>query len=283
MQTKNTYTAKEHQKLRETEVNTLKEFIRICDKYGLEYFVAFGTAIGAVRHQGFIPWDDDVDVIMLRADYQRFLEVAPAEAGKRYEFFCASVQKQVQGFFIQMSPKGSIFATKRNTKWQLHPGIKIDIFPYDAVPRDQVERKRIYRKLRFWNQLYIIRNVKAPIFGEGGLKEALVKVACYIAYYVMKIFGPSIERIVDKYDSISQSCKEDTGYYVLFDDMTPDHWYVTKEELYPIQEAMFEGLKVKIPFKNDEILTRQYGDYMTLPPEEQRVGHNIVELKFPEE
>lgn len=282
MQTKNTYTAEEHQKIREIEVNTLKEFIRICDKYGLEYFAAFGTAIGTVRHQGFIPWDDDVDVIMLRADYQRFLEVAPAEVEGRYEIFCASLQKRVQGFYIQMSPKGSVFSTARNTKWPLHPGIKMDIFPYDAVPKDKACREKIYRKLRFWNRLYIIRNVKAPIFGGGGLKEKLVTVVCHVAYYVMKIFGPSIDKIVDKYDSISQSCKEDTGYYILFDDMTPEHWYVKKDELFPAAEAIFEGIKVKIPFKNDEILTRQYGDYMMLPPEEERIGHDIVEIKFPE-
>ena len=281
MQIKNTYSEEEHRKLREVEINTLKEFIRICDKYDLEYFAAFGTAIGAVRHGGFIPWDDDIDVIMLRADYERFLEVAPSES-KGYDFFCASVQKRVQGFFVQMSPKGSVFATKRNTKWQLHPGIKIDIFPYDAVPLDKSERSKLYRKLRFWNQLYIIRNVKAPIFGKGGFKECLVKVACHIAYYVMKVFGPSIDKIVDKYDSISKSCKEDTGYYVLFDDMTPDHWYMTKDELFPASEVMFEGINIKLPFKNDEILTRQYGDYMTLPPQEERVGHDVAELKFPD-
>ena len=282
MQTKNTFTAEEYRKIRETEVNTLKEFIRICDKYKLEYFVAFGTAIGAIRHQGFIPWDDDVDVIMLRADYMRFLEVAPAEVEGRYNLFCASVQKCVQGFFIQMSPKGSVFMTAHNTKWPLHPGIKMDIFPYDAVPLDEVKRKKIYRRLRFWNQLYIIRNVKVPFLGDVGLKETFIKIACHLAYYAMKIFGPSIDKIVDKYDSISQSCEEDTGYYVLFDDMTPEHWYMTKDELFPAKEAIFEGIKVKIPFKNDEILTRQYGDYMTLPDEEKRVGHDVAELKFPE-
>ena len=103
------YTQEELRKIQALGMETLREFIRICEKYGLDYFAISGTAIGAVRHKGFIPWDDDMDVGMLREDYDRFLEVAPGELKGRYELYSASLQKQVQGFYLQMFPAGSVF------------------------------------------------------------------------------------------------------------------------------------------------------------------------------
>ena len=92
------YTQEELRKIQALGMETLREFIRICEKYGLDYFAISGTAIGAVRHKGFIPWDDDMDVGMLREDYDRFLEVAPGELKGRYELYSASLQKTGAGF-----------------------------------------------------------------------------------------------------------------------------------------------------------------------------------------
>lgn len=278
-----TYTQEEYRKIREVGKKTLAEFIRICDKHNLKYYVGFGTAIGAVRHQGFIPWDDDLDVFMLRKEYDRFVEIAKTEMDSNYEIYGAAIQKQVQGFYLQMFPKGSKFLTRRGVRWPLCPGLKLDIFPYDEMPLAKEDREKIYKKTRFWNQLYIIRNTKYPILDEQGLKGAVMKAACICAYYTMKVFGPSLDKIVNKYVSLSKSCKTDTGYYVLVDDLNPDHWHVKKEELEPSQEVEFEGLKIKVPFKNHEILMRQYGDYMTPPPQEEQVGHDVGKLEFPKE
>ena len=95
----------ESKRIKEISVDILKEFIRICDKYELNWFVAYGTAIGTVRHQGFIPWDDDMDVIMWREDYEKFMKVAPKEINKQYAICGAEIQHQVQGFYLQMYKK----------------------------------------------------------------------------------------------------------------------------------------------------------------------------------
>lgn len=276
-----TYTQEELTKIQTLGVDTLREFIRICEKYELSYFAISGTAIGSVRHQGFIPWDDDMDVGMLRADYDRFVEVAPKELEGRYELFSASIQKQVQGFYLQMFPKGSVFMTRKNSRWPIHPGIKLDIFPYDQVPADGKKRGKLYQKLRFWNRLYIIKNTKVPCFDERNLKTALVKAVCMMCYYILKL-GPSLDTIVSRYEKLMRSYSGTSKYYTILDDSNPDWWVIKEDELYPMTKGLFGGLEINLPAKNHEMLQRQYGDYMQLPPEEQRGGHDIVELVFPE-
>lgn len=274
------YTQEELKKIQALSMETLREFIRICEKYGLDYFAISGTAIGAVRHQGFIPWDDDMDVGMLREDYDRFLEVAPGELKGRYELYSASLQKRVQGFYLQMFPVGSVFMTRRNARWPLHPGIKLDIFPYDRVPADGKRRARLYRRLRFWNRLYIIKNTKVPQLDGKGIKTMLIRAACRVSYVLLKA-GPSLDTIVKKYETLMKSTRESSGYYTILDDMNPDWWVIRRSELYPMEEATFGPLTVRLPAGNDAMLRRQYGDYMKYPPREERGGHDIVKLVFP--
>lgn len=276
------YTQEELEKIQALSMETLKEFIRICEKYGLDYFAISGTAIGAVRHGGFIPWDDDMDVGMLREDYDRFLKVAPEELKGRYELYSASIQKRVQGFYLQMFPRGSVFMTRRNARWPLHPGIKLDIFPYDSVPASKRKRALLYRRLRFWNRLYIIKNTKIPQLDGKGLKTGLAKILCLLCYYLMKA-GPSADFIAGRYEKLMRSCQGQSDYYTILDDMDPDLWAIRKSELYPVQEAAFGPLTIRLPAKNDAMLRRQYGDYMKFPPENERGGHDIVKLVFPEE
>lgn len=276
------YTEEDYRKIRKYSMETLKEFIRICAKHELTYFAISGTAIGAVRHQGFIPWDDDMDVGMLREDYDRFVAIAKVEMDEKYELYSAPLQKRVQGFYLQMFPKGSVFMTKWNQRWPLHPGIKLDIFPYDNVPASGRKRAGLYRSLRFWNRLYIIKNTGVPYFEGNGLKVKLARAACRLGYYIMKP-GPSVDRIVSRYEELMQKYAGTSGYYTILDDMNPDLWVIKKDELFPLRRERFEDVWINLPAENDAMLRRQYGDYMQLPPEDERGGHEIVKLVFPEE
>lgn len=265
-------------RVQEVSLEVLREFIRICDKYQLTYFAAFGTAIGAVRHQGFIPWDDDMDVVMPRKDYDKFIEVYQKEIDDSFDVYGAEIQMKVQGFYLQMFKKGTIFMTKGNTKWELHPGIKLDIFPYDCVPMDEKSRRSLYQKTKLLNVLYIIKNVKVPYMADNGLKSKIVGFGCSVVYHILNLTGVSRERIVGKYLKLVKANEGKSPCRAIVNDVNPDKWVIYEDEILPLQDGVFEGITVKLPAKNHEILTRHYGDYMQLPPESEQVGHDLMEI-----
>lgn len=270
----------ESKRIKEISVDILKEFIRICDKYELNWFVAYGTAIGTVRHQGFIPWDDDMDVIMWREDYEKFMKVAPKEINKQYAICGAEIQHQVQGFYLQMYKKGTMFMTKWNARWKIHPGIKLDIFPYDKVPADLKKRKEIYKKTKRLCFFYKSRNVKIPYTPTKKMKDILLKVAYFVMHYILKICGKSEKYLAEEFVKVAKSYKGDSkGYRVLIESPDPDRWMIKESEVLPLQTAKFEGVEVKLPAKNHDILTRQYGNYMVLPKIQEQVGYNLEKIK----
>ena len=141
------YKPEELERLKKTEMEVLAAFIEICEKHDLPYFVNGGTAIGAVRHQGFIPWDDDMDVGMLRDDYEKFLQVAPGEIEGKYELMNAEINKDCLGYTMRMCKVGTKHITDEHSKYPTTFGIRIDIFPYDNVPEDPKLRKKQLRDI----------------------------------------------------------------------------------------------------------------------------------------
>lgn len=135
------YKPEELERLKKTEMEVLAAFIEICEKHDLPYFLNGGTAIGAVRHQGFIPWDDDMDVGMLRDDYEKFLQVAPKEMEGKFELMNAEINKDCPGYTMRMCKVGTKHITDEHSKYPTTFGIRIDIFPYDNVPEDPKLRK----------------------------------------------------------------------------------------------------------------------------------------------
>ncbi len=120
-------------KLHETLIELLDEFVRICKKHNLKYTLVAGTVLGAVRHSGFIPWDDDIDVGMLRPDYEKFLEVAPKELKDKYILDCFEQNKDYHLSFAKIKKNGTIFDEEAAHHMNNHKGIFLDVFPLDNV------------------------------------------------------------------------------------------------------------------------------------------------------
>ena len=118
-------------------LDMLKDIDSVCRENGIEYFLDAGTCLGAIRHDGFIPWDDDVDLGMRRADYERFLEIAPAALGEGYVVAHPKSDKRVAGMFAKVWRKGTVFSTRETVEAGLPQGIFVDIFPYDGVHADE--------------------------------------------------------------------------------------------------------------------------------------------------
>lgn len=276
------YKPEELERLKKTEMEVLAAFIEICEKHDLPYFVNGGTAIGAVRHQGFIPWDDDMDVGMLRDDYEKFLQVAPGEIEGKYELMNAEINKDCLGYTMRMCKVGTKHITDEHSKYPTTFGIRIDIFPYDNVPGDPKLRKKQLRDINLYTRMYILRIIPNPTVPFKGVMGKIMSAGCFVVHYLLKAFV-SVDYINRKYRETSLRYHNQTSLVASLCDVEPEISIVKKDEIFPLQELKFEGMTVKAMACNHEMLTRMYGDYMEMPPEEQRYNHGAKVLDFGDE
>ena len=128
------------QHIKDVELLILKDFIDICDENNIDYFLFFGTEIGAVRHQGFIPWDDDIDVIMFRDDYEKFLKIMEGLNNEKYMVFDIRYDEQYFFQFGRLSLNGTYWAEYWDSQVDFKLGIHIDLFILDKVPNNKIKR-----------------------------------------------------------------------------------------------------------------------------------------------
>lgn len=264
---------KEIRQLQLIELELLKEFIAICDKLGLRYYVLGGTMLGAVRHNGFIPWDDDIDVGMMREDYEIFLKEAQALLPSN--LFLQSHNTE-PGFYwnaakIRNSNTTFIEGPVRNHK--INQGIYIDIFPLDYYPVTKVSQKWLIFKAK----IAAIRVANECVWEQRGnpIKRLLKRLA--------NVIYPSLFSAVDAREKMfktvppSNMIANYSGQWGLRE-VVPAQWYGEGCIL------IFEGIAVRAPQEYDKWLTQVYGDYMKLPPKEKRISHHnsyVIDMKRP--
>lgn len=247
---------------------TLKAFSALCEREGLRWFIAFGSAIGAVRHGGIIPWDDDIDVYMPREDFQRLLAL---EDPSGYEILHYSRSSQPLPYTYAK------FCDANSTIWEQRKypcliGVFIDIFPLDQVPAEEASSiRKHYTKLLVAYK----RGIRRSSFGRwchASLHDKLATVQDLLYYRPVR--RRSLERLA-ALDADVASIKGDK--YILYDNIYGDAKVVYDKALFEGEPVMadFEDMKVPLPSGNDALLTQIYGDYMTPPPEDKRVsGHH---------
>ena len=264
----------------------LKDYKKICAKYDLPYFAFGGTAIGAIRHHGFIPWDDDIDVCMLRSDYERFLEVAPQELGDKYDLLTIGNTDGYVLPFAKLSMRGTLFLEATDTNRTYESGIFLDIFPFDVLAADPALRAKQIKKAWFWARMCAMNkygDVKLPDSLQGFKRSAASAVA-KIVHGGMKLFHISKQSLYRRYLKATRMVEAaEDAYYTDFSGMEPDKIYFEKKDLFPLQEMPFEDTTISMPRDPHPHLTLQFGDYMQLPPEEDRKNHYPAVLKFGDE
>lgn len=271
-------------KVQRYEKQILKKFIDICDQYELKYFVAYGTLIGTIRHHGFIPWDDDIDVAMPRSDYEKFLEIAQKECGNEYFLQTPDTDPEYHLFFAKLRLKDTEFVENTLQKAGSVSGIYIDIMPYDYIPDDDALMKKQVSSAVKKGMLLSINRVKEPQIGQyGAVKTTMLKCIWKIGHYGMKVCHISGESIWNRCKKVSMMYDDVPTKRLCSFFAEPEKWIIYASEIENLIEMDFEDIKVKVPEGYDSVLTRGYGDYMTLPPVEQRINHMPMVLKFPNE
>ena len=249
------------------ELNILKAFIEVCEKNQLQYYLGGGTCLGAIRHKGFIPWDDDVDVALPREDYNRFLEIAQDELPDYYFLQTFITDEEYLGNFAKIRDSRTTFIEASTKNRRINHGVYIDIFPLDYYP----EKNVMLFKLR--ERLYIAR-ISSEYAPET---VATASKATHVLQRITRLLMPDLKKAIRDRDKHIQSVK--TGkYWTSFCGV-----YTKKEILAPEcygkgVDAEFEGINMKIPARYDEYLTYLYGDYMTPIPPAQQVGHHTADL-----
>lgn len=265
-------------KVQLTQLEIAKEIRRVCDENGINYFLDSGTLLGAVRHKGFIPWDDDLDLGMLREDYEKFCEIAPEKLDPKYCLQTWRTDKNYPLPFGKVRKRNTVYVEGKSDQ-STENGIYVDIFPYDKAPENMEERAKLRKQMCDLARMALMKNHYQPWYEDG--KTNWKKRIGYI-YYQIKAAFTTHDKIVEEYEKLVNSVTDDVTRYEqtgnIFLYYLPKAWY-EKFELID-----FEDDKFLCTSNADGYLTSLYGDYMQLPPESERENrHQIIELDFGEE
>lgn len=262
-----------NQSLKEALLYLAEEIKRICEKNKINYYIDCGTMLGAVRHKGFIPWDDDMDIGMMKEDYERFITIAPNELKQDFYLDNYLTNPKCPFGYSKLRLKGTKLIEEKGNKNDHHNEIFIDIFPYFYVPDD----------IRKWKWDALILSIAGQaILSKAGCKvwagDKFIKRLKFIPTDIIG-FCFSFKRMrswvlhyFNKY-----SC---TNTMTVLDGRRDSYmnWRIPREYFDEYLNVEFEGHIFPIPKHFDEYLTIGFGDYMTVPPIEERTTHNIIEL-----
>lgn len=275
------YTDKLLKKVQNIELMILKDFIEVCNKHHLDYFVTYGTALGAIRHKGFIPWDDDIDTGMLREDFKKFELIFEKELGTKYNLV-NPVRAEGYGSTVNhMELKGTKFISSDAVNMKYTPGICIDIFVYDKLPSNKLKKQFLYKKAWILGRLTFLASNKEPFIPLKGIKKSIAKNICKAMHIFMNKTGITSKKLYKKLikGTTKYNSKNGTEFTCLeAPDMVPNT--TSYNDMFPLKKVHFEDIEVNIIKNYNKNLTNLFGDYMQMPPEELRFNHRPHTIDF---
>lgn len=246
------------------ELELLLEIDRICRKYEIKYNICGGTLIGAVRHKGFIPWDDDIDIRMLRSEYRRFKKACRKELDPK-KFFLQdfSTDKKYRWGYAKMLRADTVYIRSGQEHLGIRNGVFLDIFITDGIPNSRY-MKKIHNAVCFAVRKILWSPVGARISPTRGLRLWY----CLLAWIPRWIPIAIIHFMAFKWNA--DKCSH-------FRALTfPQKRGLKKEWFTELTELEFEGHMVYVPADYKGWLTQEYGNYMKMPPEEKRISHSTA-------
>lgn len=275
-----TYDPQTLRKVQDIELMILKEFDTFCHNHHIDYALVGGSALGAKRHGGFIPWDDDIDVMMNRKDYDQFLKLAEKELSDKYFILDYDHNHNYPSMNAHLCLKGTKFVPD-DARELKDAGIFLDLFCFDNIPEEQKQMEYQAKHAWFWGKLMILIKVKEPTLYYYGFKRKVLRFILKLAYCFFKIIRLSTEKCYKKachYRDLYR--KEETKRFSFMFDPSLYTSILNKDDVYPTRRMNFNGIQVNVPHKIETYLETRYGDYMTLPPKEKQHNHLPYILDF---
>ena len=253
------------------ELEILDEFARLCQAHGLQYYLVGGTLLGAARHQGFIPWDDDIDVAMPRADYDKLADIAASELDPRYFYQCPDTDPHYFLTYAKIRKKGTEVYEERFQTAKFHRGVFIDIFPLDPCPAPGAVCHLLFNTLA-------VMNYRGQV-DSGEAYEPYKELSGKMGYTLLRAFSPrGLVKLRKRLLALSRRLSKGkfvasySGAYGYGKEIFPVGWYGGGSDV------TFEGKTYQGPADVEVQLTQVYGaDYMALPPADQQRCHCDLE------
>ncbi|WP_458405510.1 LicD family protein [Methanobrevibacter sp.] len=249
----------------------------VCDENNINYYIYAGSGIGVARHGGFIPWDDDVDIVMFRKDFNRFSEIFDEEFGDKYSL---RTPDNTEDYFLSF-PKVILNGTKYELWWSekvsFETGIYLDIFILDNMPSNNLKRAI------FTNECYFKKLLKDISFlkkhNDSSKTKQLIMDVVNLFLKIFRLDYLKLKKICLK--TYVRYQNEETEYVADLDGNGhfKPHIFL-RSDFEPADKFKFESIEVKVPNNLDGILTQIYGDYMEMPPKEKRYNHVPSNLDF---
>ncbi len=246
-------------------IGNMEAIDRVCREHNLRYYLWAGTMLGAVRHKGFIPWDDDMDICMPRPDYEKLIAHWREWLPQPYEVISTETDATYPYPFAKIEDASTTILERPDFKFL--EGVYIDVFPIDGAPADEKERKKHFRRYKTWRHLLFLRGRDPFKHGRGPRS--------WFPWLLHKIF--SMEKLQAKVRSLMTKYDYDSSDYVAdYDDGI--RGVIRKDVLGTPQEYEFMGRRFMGVEHFDTYLSNKYGNYMQLPPKEKQIQHHFFRL-----
>ena len=258
----------------------------LCDKHGLTYMMSGGTCLGAIRHQGFIPWDDDLDIMMPRKDYDQLIRLLEDGAlGENYEFTYPNAKSDANTVFLKIFRKCSKDVELATVNAPYPKGIYIDVFAIDCVPKSRlgkIAKGFLANTIQYIAMARLVVQYPSPLLNEYmSLEPELRK-----RYRIKRVLGrltsfASHAKWIYWFEKLVSSSKEGHEWGIPTGRKYYNGEIFDKSVFVPVKKGMFEGVEVNVPNDTHKYLTNLYKNYMELPPVEKRERHFICEFELP--
>lgn len=264
------------EKIQKIEFDIIQKIDSICRAHNLTYFAIGGSVLGAVRHQGFIPWDDDIDIGMPRKDYEAFLRYASEELPEGYFLQTFHSEKKSPFYFAKVRKDNTKFVEYYLRDLDIHHGLFVDIFPFDNVPDNAAVRKLHYRLCRIASHLYLSKSLTTVCSSRFERKDNYKGIVRKILHiFLLPVPKALLFRLLDRSVQMfnNTECKE-------ISHIVRKRLRIRLEDLYPIIYLPFGEMQMPVPNNYDAYLTAQYGDYKTPPADSKCYGHLPYCIEF---
>lgn len=264
-------------KIQRLELDILKEVDGICRKLGIFYFAIGGTGIGIKRHKGFIPWDDDIDVGMMRDDLNKLIEYIKTNHNDKYIVINNDEFNDFPLMTTQLALRDTSFVVEFFKDIDIPFGIYLDIFPYDNISDNELLRTFFFIRTWIATKFLVLRHIPKPYISMTGWKKKMIYFITSIVHGIMKLLKLSSRKLYMKAYKLSTR-------YNGIDTRRIGHYasgiVIDRNSVFPIVDCIFEDTKIMAPNTIEVYLKQAYGDFMQLPPEDKRKNHLPYKLDF---